>query len=244
MVTADGFIPEHCFIHIPKTGGTSIEHGLLAGGHWADYGFEKFNEWNWRCGYPKTPEFRRKHVYLWTHIRDKGYAWCDSSILFTMVRNPWARYVSQYHFRRHVRHGDSDPERIQSLTFDQWCNIRIDEESAKLNTAMKQHSWLEHDAVVDPCIDYIGRTETIADDWKTITKMVGRTETPELPHKLKMTYGNYKTFYSPELRDRVGEFAHQDCVAFGYDFDGVVGPGTARVGTIRNERRRNHQESA
>lgn len=239
MVTVEDHDPEHAFIHVPKTGGTSIETGLLSNGHFVNYGwgankpFKKEVDWNWRCGFFKTPEYMRKHVYLWTHIQSMGIEWCNRVFMFAWVRNPWSRLASQYHFRRHVRHGDADTEGIQDMSFDTWIRSRVEQSQGKPNTDLLQANWLEHNGETGACINFIGRTENIQEDWKKLLGFLKRDDNPELPWKLKMSYPHYTALYTPELRDLVGEFVHKDCVRFGYDFDGIVGPGTSNVGSLR-----------
>lgn len=63
-------------VHIPKTGGTSIEH------------------WSWKSGY------RFKHEHLMPFMRNDP----PNAFRFAFVRNPYTRFVSQYTFCKQGPH--------------------------------------------------------------------------------------------------------------------------------------------
>lgn len=89
--------PKTTFIHIPKTGGTSISQWLItqANGKWM---FEKTHG-----GKHATISLIRK-----LHPHDLGYT-------FVSIRNPWDRLVSGYHYYRKRK-------KLQDVTFEQFIH--------------------------------------------------------------------------------------------------------------------------
>jgi hypothetical protein len=66
-------------------------------------------------------------------------------------------------------------------------------------------------------VDYVGRYETLEDDFAEITRRLGLDLT--LPRLNTTSHRDYRAYYSPEARDRVGELWSLDVTNFGYEFD-------------------------
>jgi hypothetical protein len=74
-------------------------------------------------------------------------------------------------------------------------------------------------------VDYIGRYETLEDDFAEITRRLGLDLT--LPRLNTTTHRDYRSYYSPEAQDRVGELWSLDVTNFGYEFDPLRDPSAA-----------------
>jgi len=66
-------------------------------------------------------------------------------------------------------------------------------------------------------MDFIGRLETLGEDWRTICE---RTDIPyqPLPKKNVGKRRPYTDYYTPELRDRVAQHWGREIEAFGYAY--------------------------
>src|SRR5438045_277709 len=91
------------FIHIPKTGGTSVEAMLKAGG-----GVEAMRHNAQITGLLCTPQ--HFHAEILSRLVPEGF----SDFTFTIVRNPFDRLVSEFKMR--VQGAGRD------VTFDDWVD--------------------------------------------------------------------------------------------------------------------------
>ena len=130
---------------------------------------------------------------------------------FAIVRNPWGRLVSEYEFLlkspAHGRHA-----RVKEIgSFEAFVDMQIPRRDAyQTNMLCDRYGEL--------LTDFIGRMETLADDWKTICERTGIPH-QELPHKNVSARRPYTDYYTPELRDRVAKHWSREIELFGYDFD-------------------------
>lgn len=95
------------FVHIPKTGGSTVEEVLKAGGALQALKYHK------RLGYSNsTPQHMPWEVTRHWVPRD------FYDFAFAMVRDPVARIVSEYHWRGKVSKAELPP-------FDDWINTQM-----------------------------------------------------------------------------------------------------------------------
>ena len=89
------------FIHIPKCAGTTVEK--IIGTSTPD---EYFSSWkNIQKGKLKTSQ----HFTYLELKNDLDINW-DEFFVFSIVRNPYARFVSEYNYRRHIFLKSNDPK--------------------------------------------------------------------------------------------------------------------------------------
>lgn len=179
----------YVFIHINKTGGSSIEKALGIG---LDHStaLEKYRQLGERA-------WRRKFT-------------------FTVVRNPWDKVVSHYHYRlRTNQTGLAD----KPIPFDEWLQrCYIDRDPRYYDQPrmfMPQRRWLvdENDGLL---VEFIGRFENLQADFKAITRRLGVQA--ELGHAKPSSRGSYRDYYDAASEALVREYFAEDLALFGYEF--------------------------
>ena len=182
------------FVHIPKTGGTSIksmfkgllfnmQHGPLSG--YAD-------------------AFAAKH----------GDGW-DNLYKFTIVRNPWARYVAFYLHHRNawLRRGVMDDE------YDFTSFIE------KIVPASVIRNQNPQQMIGDGRLNHTIQLEYFEYGVKEISQDIG-VPIPKIEH-LNVTnlsgVADYRPFYNEATRDHVATFGAWEIERFGYTFGDCVG---------------------
>ena len=181
----------YSFIHINKTGGSSIETAL---------------------GAPLIHETARV-------FRDLiGQQRWDHRFSFAIVRNPWDRTVSQFHYRQMINQTGlaNDP-----LSFKDWLMRvyieRTPEYVDEDKMFLTQSEWVcdEQGRIM---VDYIGRFENLQQSWDDICTALHR-EKSQLPHVKKSSRGKYRDYYDAESRAIVAEYFRADIEMFEYSFE-------------------------
>lgn len=184
---ADGLRCIH--VHIPKTGGSSINSvlGLDGDGHFTA------KQLKMRLG----------------NLRWRAY------FKFCFVRNPWDRMVSYYYFHRAGRGGPSARRIIrfcESHTFEEFLFEYLNKDIWQ----GPQLAWMKsRNGKVE--MDFIGRFENLADDFGLLCRHLD-IEPVTLPHSNKTTHRDYEHCYSDASRRLVAEKHRVDIEQFGYRF--------------------------
>lgn len=192
------------FLHVPKSGGTSVARTLPG----EDY-----------C----TVEERQPHGTLRQYYAKYGKALCDSYFKFSIVRSPWDRLVSLYHFNR-TRNMEgirrNYPQLVEQYTyaiendFETWLRkpLFIDRQMYFLTLDEDfVHSRTHH-------LDFVGRFERLQQDFDTICDRLGlqRQLLPNIRHN--SSHPHYTELYTPELAEIVARDYAQDLEVFGFRF--------------------------
>jgi hypothetical protein len=194
------------FIHIQKTAGNSIATAF---------------------GQPHSGP--QKH---WTalEMRDLlGEARWAALFKFAFVRNPWDRLVSWWAMidgHRAAFEQGRQLNRFQTYiltnarTFAEFvenCSEEIVDSDGRKCVHRNQLDYLT-DASGTIIVDFVGRSEALADDMAQIARRLGRAPF-DIPH-LNASPGRaaYPTYYDDRLAQRVGEIYARDIAAFGYTF--------------------------
>lgn len=184
------------FIHIFRTGGTSIH---------------------------RTLDPQRKHHVLGyhcsaLHLRDylasigKKDFW-DNAFKFSIVRNPFDWQVSVYEFLKNG--GGEYHEQVKKMTFLQYLNwYEAMMKKGPFHGIGANYFYTQKEALTDNTgkllTDFTGRFETLAKDWDTISQKIGITT--KLPHTNKgkrKSLGSYyrqKVVQSKVLQMFAGDF--------------------------------------
>ncbi len=191
------------FIHIPKNAGQSVRDAL--------------------CLFPEVSMSEPYH-YRYIDIADK--AGRDLKY-FAVVRNPWSRTASRYHFAREnaARWPVEDPRRqfIANASFEDFVRqqriLPIPEHPGQpwmgpLSSWFNQLDWIRDDSgtVVCDCL----RMERIEED---LSAYLSRTVTLQRRNVTPTKY-DYRSMYTGELTNIVSELFRQDIDHFGFSFDG------------------------
>ncbi len=202
------------FVHVPKTGGVSVEDTVKEACPDARKASKKIG----------------RHATLGKILRNEPQVidyWT-----FGFVRNPWARMVSWWSMiqdwdrewgpssgrpqgERATRMRGNDMWRAAAAYsgFEEFV-LRGTEELPRVGTP--QISYLRAPKFGRE-VDFIGRTETFVADLQRGQVQLGLApSTP--PHKNKSKHGTYHDYYTDETRQRVADVYAEDIELFGYTY--------------------------
>jgi hypothetical protein len=204
------------FVHVPKTAGQSMAAAFrpyadhpeqyLANRLLGSLAF-RLN----RC-FPYQYRKFRKHASARQLRQQLPADVYDRYFKFAFVRNPWDRWVSLYHFMRenHFHHRHKQALR---LTFEEFLTtLARDQKRAQTPYLI--------DAEGKLIVDYVGRFETLQEDFARISSMLKLDAS--LGHLHKSKRRDYRWYYDSRTMELVAEISRQDIEFLGYDFDGAV----------------------
>jgi hypothetical protein len=193
------------FVHIPKTGGTSIERIFIP-----------------TAGKKDVP---RKHDTLKMYEND--FLFFEKYFKFSFVRNPWDLTISMYNY---LWYSSEDWPRTwrkrnaetSELSFSDWVkhiifrspSIRSIDVGNRGGSDGNQIDWISCEKNL---INFIGRFENLQEDFNIVCDKIGIPQ-QELPHKNKTKHKHYTEYYDNETRQIVAEKYAKDIEYFGYEF--------------------------
>lgn len=198
------------FIHIPKTGGASVEQVL-------------------RESLPDARTIgRERHPRLRRALQQAPEA--ADYWTFGFVRNPWARMwswwsmIDRWNHRLGPASGkpqtETDGTRAGNRLWHAVAAYRDFEEFVLRGTeeiprlAMTQRSFLR---TADRSADFVGRTERLADDLAVVQRRLG-LPVIEPPRRNSWSKGRWQDAYTPASRARIAQVYAEDVETFGYGF--------------------------
>tara|TARA_Y100001973_G_C5184814_1_gene327156 strand:- start:1405 stop:2034 length:630 start_codon:yes stop_codon:yes gene_type:complete len=198
------------FVHIPKTGGTSIENSL-----------------------PRSVQIpmlnkvstSAKHWTLKNYVLNNTF--CSDYFTFSFVRNPWDMTVSMYHYlweSDHLwpRRWRKINQSFSKLSFSEWLKdeafkspvIRSIDVAKKGGANGSLLDWVEYG---DHKLNFIGKFENLQEDFNIVCDKIGIPR-QQLPHKNKSKHKHYTEYYDEETREIVEKKYAKDIEYFGYKF--------------------------
>ncbi|MGJ8544376.1 MAG: sulfotransferase family 2 domain-containing protein [Sulfitobacter sp.] len=207
----------YLFIHIPKTGGTSLALALEGRAMKDDIMLGDTPKARNRRGRVKDVQARGR---LWKHSRladlDGLITAQEAAELFTftLVRNPWDRVVSYYHW---LRMQDFDHPAVGEAKAQDFAGfLRADHVRASLR-ASPAASYMRDASGVERCRAYI-RLEHFQTDAAPLFDHLGFTL--ELPHRnASQRPAQYRDLYDARSRESVAELCAEDIARFSYRFE-------------------------
>jgi Sulfotransferase family len=204
------------FVHVPKTGGTSIETALGMFGPWQEENRDAM------FGLIHSPELVARglgsaflqHLSMpelgALHPRGElaGY------FSFSIVRNPWDRMVSVY--RRTdphlLEHAGRLGIQLGGLSFAQF----LERSAAVAHAHLADQARFVCDDSDRVLVDSLGRFETLEEDFGAICRRLG-IEAP-LPRLNTSEREGYRGYYDERTRAFVARRYRRDIELFGYTF--------------------------
>ncbi len=206
----------YVFVHIPKTGGTAL---TLALEHRAQKDDILVGD---------TPKAKRRRHRL-KSLTPTGRLWKHSTLqdidgivspeelsemfVFTLVRNPWDRMVSYYHWLTEQNFDHPAVEKAAKMEFEPFVR---DPHTAQSFRYWTYAAYMTDVSGRERCDVYI-RLEKLKSDLKRVWTHLG-FELP-IPHvNQSQRPQGYREFYTDDLRDFVGEVCAKDIAQFNYEF--------------------------
>jgi len=177
------------FIHINKTGGSSIERAL---------------------------GLHLEHMTALEKRAQLGANYWDRKFSFAFVRNPWDRAVSHFHYRVQTNQTGLGNREV---SFESWVHLCFGQRDPRFfdkpKIFMPQIRWLT-DEQGRQLVDFVGRFDRLDADFETVSVRLGRSV--RLPHVKTSSRGDYRSYYGAASRALVGDWYAEDVERFGFQF--------------------------
>lgn len=226
------------YVHIPKTGGTSIEEALL----------ENIAP---RCYINNRNTMFKKYFPIQGHSFAREYEIADDMFVFTFVRNPWDKLVSEYFYMKQTTRLDKIIKQFHKTKFKRkhtnkstdWLTpvvetinfnktyptfkhfimklFEVSYKSYSCDTIYHYEKQIEFIMDVDKTtslVNFIGRFEHLQQDYNYICEMLDLPKT-KLPHLNRSRHNDFRTYYDDEMKQQVLRYYNDDIKTFGYHFD-------------------------
>lgn len=212
------------FVHITKTGGSSIEEmGAEAGIAWARCKFELCNQLTVKSQVNKSDwECNNSRISPWhcppMHFRS-GINMYNNSTTFAIVRNPYQRIISEYYWKKLYINSASLERTNKRKLMNDWVKQALGEVE-KTGTCLHGHCVPMHKYTHyegKQIIDHILHMENLSTEWPALMKKY------DLQMKMKHTNTRNKGAklgvkdLSKDTIRKINEWAKLDFEYFGYE---------------------------
>jgi len=194
------------FVHIPKTGGNSVQQVLR------DYAEDQivctapFQDGVERFGLRNDRFNLHKHSPLRDYRRELGETLFRRLFKFCCVRNPWERAISFY-FSPH--RGPVNWSR------DAFIGLLRELVPSAAFVALGEPDFSKQSPFGN--VDFVMRFERLNEDFRRVCDRIG-LPFQELPVRNKSSREHFSQYYDPELIDLVAQQFRHEIDYFGYEF--------------------------
>jgi hypothetical protein len=207
------------FVHIAKTGGTSIRAALRSY-KWKDpYRIPLFvcsrisslSNHRLACKLPRHAKAIAAYEMLPRELFNELFK-------FAFVRNPWDLQVSSYHHIQRER-----PHLLKGIdNFEDFLRWKLDPSRRPYQYIIDTSIELQSDYLIDLngsiIVDFIGKYEHLEEDFQEACSRIGIRE-PKLPHKRQARdRTTYQKYYTEETAELIAKYFKRDIDMFGYSF--------------------------
>ncbi|MEQ3624315.1 MAG: sulfotransferase family 2 domain-containing protein [Celeribacter sp.] len=208
----------YIFVHIPKTGGTAMALALEARAMADDILIGD------------TPKARRRKRRL-EGLNARGRLWKHSTLAdisgliseaeiaemftFTLVRNPWDRMVSYYHWLRVQRFDHPAVQLSRDLPFGEFLahpHTGASLQQGPYGSYMRRADGVEH------CAAFV-RLEALEQDLAPVRRHLGFPLSLPAGVNASTRRGDYRGYYDDKSAELVARLCASDIARFGYRFD-------------------------
>jgi hypothetical protein len=201
------------YIHIPKCAGKSITKALRQKNvlleflgptlqmHSAQYDISDM----WLHHLPASSLRRILTTEIW-----------ETYFKFAFVRNPWDLVVSYYHYHR--KEVAESPEFLQHWPqiADRFRRTKNFIEWVHTGLYIQPYVNFLTDAKGEMLVDFVGRFETLQEDFRKICERIGLQA--HLGHENKTEHGHYREYYDEATKELVNTRFKRDIEVFEYEF--------------------------
>lgn len=185
------YLADVAFVHINKTGGSSIERAL------------------------GLPFQHRTALELRGEMGPERFGRAFS---FAFVRNPWAKVASHYRYRVQTNQTGLG---AAPIPFNEWVHRAYGQRDPRYYDRpamfMPQTAWIS-DREGCTLVDFVGRFETLERDFGEVCRRLGRPAVL-LPHLKASGPRDYRELYDRSAAALVAERFAPDLARFGYAFE-------------------------
>ncbi len=212
------------FVHVPRTGGETIENYFLA-----EMGLdqrmrpalllrEKLED---EQGPPHLSHLTAEQYTRYAYLSELDF---EQYFKFSVVRNPWSRVVSFYHYLGYAT----------KMSFDTFVLEQLDElfSTPRLDWFVAPSSDFIYSNNDELMVDFVGKFENYQHDFDLVTSKLQTTQislpiiNSSSPTRCALSSAHqpkppYQSYYTKECRDKVARLYKRDVEILGYSFSPI-----------------------